>query len=202
MPKRRKRFTRPLGERRYRRLFIIAVEGAKTEFQYFDIFNGVDAVIRVKCLKGRHDSAPPHVLKRMQEHLREERLKKGDEAWLVVDRDNWTEDQLRELHDWSTEDENRGLALSNPKFEYWLLLHFENGDGIASSNDCTERLKRYLFEYDKGIDVRTINLDMIERAIQRAKKRDTPRCPDWPRAVGSTTVYRLVENILREAAHK
>ena len=196
MPPRRK-FQRPLGERRYRKLFVIAVEGVRTEPQYFAIFNDQQSVIRVNCLKCSHDSSPPQVLKRMEDHLRQEDLRSSDEAWLVVDRDQWTDAQLALLHSWAQERDNYGLALSNPKFEYWLLLHFEDGTGIASIRDCSDRLKRYLPGYDKGIDARKITRDRIDEAIHRARLRDNPPCADWPHALGGTTVYRLVESILK-----
>lgn len=86
----------------------------------------------------------------MTDHLEHEGLKSSDEAWLVVDKDQWTDEQLTQLHQWSLQQENYGFALSNPKFEYWLLLHFEDGTGVTSSRDCTERLKRWIPEYDKG----------------------------------------------------
>lgn len=92
------------------------------------------------------------------------------------------------------------LALSNPKFEYWLLLHFEDGDGIASPRDCSERLKRRLPGYEKGIDARKITRDRIDVAIRRARQRDNPPCADWPHVLGGTTVYRLVENILQRGS--
>jgi len=88
----RRSFQRPLGERRYKKLFIIAVEGSKTEPQYFDLFNSQGAIISVKCLKGKHtNSAPLQVLKRMENYLKKEALGKTDEAWLVVDKDAWPE---------------------------------------------------------------------------------------------------------------
>lgn len=118
MPPKRRRFQRPLGERRYRKLFVIAVEGVKTEPQYFAIFNDQQSVIRVNCLKGSHDSSPPQVLKRMEDHLRQEELRSSDEAWLVVDKDQWTDEQLDQLHAWAQARDNYGFALSNPKFEY------------------------------------------------------------------------------------
>ncbi len=34
-----RRFQRPLGERRYRNMFILATEGVVTEPQYFALFN-------------------------------------------------------------------------------------------------------------------------------------------------------------------
>ncbi len=80
MPPSRRKFKRPLGERRYRRIFVIAAEGEKTEPQYFAIFNDLQLVIRVNCLKGRHDSSPPQVLKRMKDYLRREKLRHSDEA--------------------------------------------------------------------------------------------------------------------------
>ena len=48
-----------------------------------------------------------------------------------------------------------------------------------------------------GIDARKITRQGIEDAIRRARLRDNPPCADWPRAIGGTTVYRLIESILR-----
>lgn len=196
MPPNRRRLRRPLGERRYRKLFVIAVEGVKTEPQYFAIFNDQNSVIRVNCLKGSHSSSPLQVLKRMNDHLQQEKLRSSDEAWLLVDKDQWTDKQLAQLNSWAKTCDNYGFALSNPKFEYWLLLHFEDGTDIASSRNCSDRLKRYLSGYNKGIDARNITRARIDEAIRRARLRDNPPCSDWPRAVGGTTVYRLVEKIL------
>ena len=108
-----------------------------------------------------------------------------------------SDEQLTQLHAWSQTHDRYGFALSNPKFEYWLLLHFEDGDDIASSRECLERLKTYLPEYSKHLDVRKINWERIECAVRRAKERDNPPCSDWPRSTG-TTVYRLVQRLLRK----
>ena len=196
MPQKRRKFQRSLGELPYKKLFVLAVEGVKTEPQYFGIFNNQQSVIRVSCLKSSHGSSPLQVLKRMEDHLRQVDLRSTDEAWLVVDKDQWTDEQLVQLHDWAQTGDNLGFALSNPKFEYWLLLHFEDGNDIASSRDCTNRLKRHLADYDKGIDVRKFTNERIEAAIDRAKLRDNPTCVDWPRSLGSTTIYRLVEKLM------
>ena len=196
MPLKRRNFRRPLGERRYRKLFLIATEGVKTEPQYFAILNDRYAVIHV--VKSNHHSSPLQVLKRIKDRLKRETLKNSDEAWLVVDKDQWQDEQLAQLHAWSQDADNYGFALSNPKFEYWLLLHFEDGTKISSSRECSARLKNHLPDYDKDLDGRKISSDMIEDAIHRAKVRDNPPCEDWPRTFGSTTVYKLVENILSE----
>ena len=124
----------------------------------------------------------------MRKHLRKEALKASDEAWLVVDKDQWTDDQLAQLRAWVEERDNYGFALSDPKFEYWLLLHFEDGAGITSSSNCNDRLKRHLPNYAKSLDARKFTHDMIKDAIRRARQRTAPPC---------TTVYKLVENILK-----
>jgi len=184
MAQKRRTFQRPLGERRYRKLFVIAVEGVKTERQYFGLFNDRQAVVRVTCLKGDHGSAPLQVLKRMEDHLRREALKPTDEAWLVVDKDGWTDHQLEQLYDWSQKKDNYGFALSNPMFEYWLLLHFEDGYDITSSRECRERLNRHIPGYDKAVDPHRFSRDKIADAIRRARQRDNPPCIDWPRVSG------------------
>lgn len=130
MAAQRRKFQRPLGERRYKKLFLIAAEGIKTEPIYFALFADDTSIVWVRCLKGKHDSSPPQVLRRMTDHLER------------------------------------------------------------------ERLKRWIPDYDKGVDTRKISLSQIDDAIRRAKKRDHPPCEDWPRSIGQTTVYRLIENIV------
>ncbi|MCB2186019.1 MAG: RloB family protein [Deltaproteobacteria bacterium] len=192
----RRKFQRFLGERRYKKMFIIAVEGIKTEPRYFAVFNNQDSVIWVKCLRGNHGGSPPQVLRLMKNYLQQQGIKPSDEAWLVADKDQWTDNQLKQLYDWSQRSANYGFALSNPQFEYWLLLHFEDGAGLSSKREMLDKLNRYLPSYDKGIDTPQFTRDRIEEAIRRARLRDDPPCVDWPRKPWATTVYKLVANIL------
>ncbi|MFA5877539.1 MAG: RloB family protein [Candidatus Paceibacterota bacterium] len=191
----RRRFSRPLGKRGYRKLVIISSEGAITEPGYFGIFNTTRSVIKVKCVKKKNASSPREVLARLDKYLRQNGLRNTDEAWLVVDKDKWNDGQLNLLYDWSQLKENYGLAVSNPKFEYWLLLHFEDGSGVSSARECSTRLRRYLHDYDKVLDPRRFTREMIQDAIMRARSRDIPPCDDWPRNTG-TTVYRLTEKLM------
>jgi hypothetical protein len=193
----RRKFARKPAIREYRKLFIIATEGRKTEPSYFGIFNSENSTVRVTCLKSGHNSSPQQVLRKMNARLKKDENRKfPGESWLVVDRDQWAEEQLSKLCAWAKSGKNRGFALSNPKFEYWLLLHFEDGNNIKSAQDCSNRLRRFLPNYDKKVDSHTITPENIDKAISRARKRDNPLV-DWPRDLGGTTVYRLVENILK-----
>ncbi len=184
-----------MGNRSYKKLYLIVTEGSKTEPIYFSMFNHDEAIFRIKCLDSKGASAPPKLLAQMQKYLDQEGIKNTDEAWIIVDKDSWTNDQLQALHDWSQTEENFHLALSNPKFEYWLLLHFEEGNGIASSQNCSDRLLSHLPSYQKGsIDLKKLKPG-INNAIMRAARRDHPPCEDWPKSTG-TTVYRLVQKLI------
>ena len=193
----RRRFKRPLGERRYKKLFVVATEGYITEPQYFNLFQRFQSIVQVKCLKDKSRNSPPQVLRRLQSHLKTENFQNSDEAWLVIDKDDWTDNQLSQLYNWSTQSDSYGFALSNPNFEYWLLLHFDDGLGIANSHECLNRLRTHLQDYDKSINQRRFTFDSIQLAVQRAENRDTPPCANWPQASG-TTVYRLVKRIIAD----
>lgn len=198
----RNRLNRPLGERRYKKLFVLATEGKKTEPEYFSIvekeIQGLQRpLIKITCLR-KKSSSPEHVLKSMKSYLKEKSFNpKIDEAWLVIDRDRWPEQHIEILNRWAQTKENYGLAVSNPNFEYWVLLHYEDGKAIGSPSDCSTRLKKHLPDYDKGLKGSSICLDSIKKAVERAKDRDKPPCLDWPKSSGSTTVYKLVENLLK-----
>ena len=149
----------------------------------------------MKCLNKKNASSPEDVLKRLEKYLTQNRLKSTDEAWLAVDKDKWSDSQLEQLYNWSQSQENYGFAVSNPKFEYWLLLHFEDGVRITSPRDCSRRLDIHLPDYDKNVKPLQFTQEMIQDAIDRAKRHDSPPCEDWPRTTG-TTVYLLAEKLL------
>lgn len=144
------RFRRKLGQRRYKRMFVIVAEGTVTEQEYFRLLND-ESIVHVKCLKNRRGLAPREALDRVHAYVRQEGLRALDEAWVVVDKDQWPQEHLSELHAWSQTKGNYGFALSNPKFEIWLLLHFEDAAGVATGHECDRRLANHLPDYDKHI---------------------------------------------------
>lgn len=191
-------FVRKLPERHYRKLFVIATEGRVTEPEYFGIvrklYPDITCLIKLARRSNNNCSNPKEVLKLVKCWIGENgQLSQGDEVWLVVDKDSWTKDQLDELRVWvSGEGEHhfkRRMALSDPKFEYWLLLHFEDSN-VANSQECTTKLERHLAHYEKSINARAITKGRVERAIVWARKRDGHG------GGASTTVYKLVDNIL------
>ncbi|OGQ94755.1 MAG: hypothetical protein A2521_16675 [Deltaproteobacteria bacterium RIFOXYD12_FULL_57_12] len=191
MANRRRGFGRRPPFRSYRKIFVLATEGQKTEPAYFAMFNS--KTVQVKILESRYRTAPLQVLDRAKQFARDTEIRKGDEVWLVIDRDNWTVAQLREVFT-GCRQHNFSLAVSNPCFEYWLLLHFEDGRAVFDARSCRVRLQRYLPEFDKGhVEISKLRPGVVA-AIDRAAGKDRPSCRDWPRTTGST-VYRLVRKL-------
>ena len=84
MPVKRRRFKRLTGKRRYRKLFVVAVEGVKTEPHYFNIIDTLQLDVRVLCLTANNKSSPAYVLKKLKDYLNEKEFKFSDEAWIVA----------------------------------------------------------------------------------------------------------------------
>ncbi|MBR4171678.1 MAG: RloB domain-containing protein [Kiritimatiellae bacterium] len=157
---------------RYCPLVLVSSEGRVTEPEYLHAFGRQvlrDSVTFRFVPRGTDGASPDAVLKRMTLEMNRMSLRKGDEAWLVLDRDRWTDDQLRPLLDWMTSETGgirRGIALSNPKFELWLLLHFEPISGCISDHSVDGRLAMYLPEYDKHIPAGFPTREQVEKAIE------------------------------------
>lgn len=184
-----------------KRTFVIVTEGEKTEPQYFGLLQKLvlkHTYIDIVAPKaGAAATDPATLLKRAKRSLQDANLHEVVHVWIVCDRDEWSSAQLDAVHAWVKESKNgnRGLAMSNPKFEYWLLLHFENGSGLKSVADCDRRLKKHLSGYHKGIPEEVVNIESIKLAIQRAKQRPCTE-DSWPKNLGETTVHRLIKELL------
>lgn len=202
------------------KVFILAYEGNVTEPKYFDAikydakFN--DEIIHLEPLKrnrkdGRSD--PENVFKKLKkfytQQKKEYNFKKTDEFWMIIDRDSWN--CLPEIVSLCKSENNFFLALSNPCFEFWLLLHikdietfsaeereriFENKKISNNKNHIDIVLGNLLSSsYNKTNPKPNRFIPYINKAIERAKKLDNPH-EDYPMNLGSH-VYKLVEKILK-----
>lgn len=193
-------FSRTSGQRFYKKVFLLSVEGSKTEGDYFSIFNS--RYVQVKCLSHRTETSPKQVLSRMRAAIASHQLRAGDAAWLVIDRDEWSEADIEACQKWANDDSElkgivKGLALSNPKFEFWLLLHFESGKEHQGAKACVEALKQYLPAYDKTLSRGDITREQVSTAIANAKELwGTEDVKVWPKEPGKTNVFALCEAIL------
>ncbi|MGO8675162.1 MAG: RloB family protein [Limisphaerales bacterium] len=117
-----------------------------------------------------------------------------DELWLVVDRDAWTESDLNDVVAAIGALPKYHLALSNPCFELWLVLHRRDAPG-QNGEQLRKILKAELGAYEKSsYNVEALR-PTIDDAIRRAERLDASPKDPWPRVQG-THVYRLVKRLM------
>jgi hypothetical protein len=114
-----------------------------------------------------------------------------DEVWCVVDTDEYDIPLAVRAADETGVD----LVVSNPCFEFWLLLHFKDHRSPAHSyGEIVPNLIKYVPDYDKCRLIFTHYAAGVEDAVQRARAidptgRDTAHNP-------CTGVWRLALSVL------
>jgi len=179
------------------RIFVIAVEGENTEAQYFSLFKSTRVRVEVLPAGPEGLSAPRQVLERLVAFEERFDLDADDERWLVIDVDQQRGQFLDEVTQVARES-GYGLAISNPCFELWLLLHFQDAD--PSDTDCAaviNRLRPHVGGYNKArIKLAPYTPDRTREAVARARALEGGRDMRWPNCPG-THAFKVVERLLR-----
>lgn len=181
-------------------LFIIATEGEKTEPLYFSMkVFGENKKTQIKIIPTEDgSSSPKSVLDRLHKYAVEFQFGEGDQFWLVIDRDRWETTNLRNVIE-LCRNSNYNVALSNPCFELWLLLHFRKVEELdlhdsMSASDIKGLFNPFFDQRNKGNFDDTFQ-DWINHAIVESAKLDQdPKAP-YPECPG-TRVHVLVEELL------
>ena len=185
---------------------MIALEDERSARLYFEGFRKELRARRKVVIPDWSGSDPKSVVQAAKK-ARQEEDSPPDEVWVVFDTEG-EQNVPRQQAARSAIDQAGSLgiqtAVSNPTFEYWLLLHFEwcvktLADGAA----VCHLLKKHIPGYDKGYDCYSITRPHVQTAIEHAKRVFTERhryssnhhCDCHP----CTEVYRLVESLLSEA---
>lgn len=188
--------SRKTKNRPYRAVCWVSAEG-KTEKDYFKMDAFVRPEIVVKFPKetrsNRHN--PISVLERLQVNMKKETFRKGDEAWVVVDVDRWEKSEFSKLLKWVEADSRHHLAISNPKFELFLLMHFDKGNGCTTAQAIDSALKRCMPQYEKRINADQFGAEDVKVAINNAsmKRRSCNNIIPDP---GMTDAYLLAEQLI------
>ena len=212
-PRRRgtRRRGRPRPHRSGNPRVLILCEGARTEPGYFNALKtdrGLTSV--VVCASRAGQAGPRGLWERVQAELRKD--PGWDEIHCVLDHDGRAaavDDLERRLADLGKRHRSSRIAmvLSDPCFEYWLLLHFQftdrpfaaAGKGSTACDEVIERLRHHLPDYRKD-DPRLFEQcrDRVDDAVRNAQRSESSRSPDAPR----TDVGRLVARLLEIAARR
>lgn len=185
------------GKREPRKVILVLCEGEKTEPGYFKALRREVRLYAVDIRVIGKGKAP---ITMVQDALRA-RDQLGadvDEIWCVFDTE--TGNQNPRLGDAITLAANNdiGLAVSCPAFEYWFFIHFECSDRVFTSvEDLISCLRGHIPDYEKGARVFPIIWERTADAIGHVEKLRRNAVDPWDEFPNpSTTVDVLVSRIL------
>ena len=199
------------------RLIVIASEGKDTERIYFKALakEYTNPRVHVHILERseaeQNNSSPDHVLKQLNDYKSQYELEADDELWLVVDKDRWTEVMLSRVAKECSQEVAMHMALSNPCFELWLLLHIEDSALLTPEEQkqwmenrrksknadpyLKVRLRQKMGSYHESSYDALALIAHVEDAIERARALDKNPNDRWPQTLG-TRVYLLAESVM------
>lgn len=170
-----------------KRVIVIAAEGEVTEPEYFQHLNSMSNTVHFDVVANfGNGSSPRAVLARMKNYLKASPLGKYDEAWIVLDRDDWPEEEIENIRKW-TQTNKAGkyhFAVSERRFEDWLKLHVE--DDVAAQ----KKYRSMLCGQEKHILDKFVTKERVLHAIRKAKALHLT-----PHSVGN--VFEILESFFR-----
>lgn len=187
--------------RRAKLRILVVCEGIETEPGYLRAFQHDMRNSRVHVETIGAGGVPLTVVTRAIE-LRGDAMKRAqgerddnllfDEVWAVFDVDDHP--GIEEAKERAS---TNGIecAISNPCFELWALLHFQDQRAHVERGKVASMLRKYMHGYEKHLDyeiMRDKYADAIKRAV--TLDRDAQQLSE-PGRNPTTGVYRLTENI-------
>ena len=189
------------------RLFVVATEDTCAPKQYFGFFPHPRVHVEVLETHDGH-SSPAHVVNRLIAYAKDYQIEEDDQLWALLDTDHWVSGNHKAgLIAAIGQARGHGyrVAMSNPCFDLWLLLHHQAVERGHAFDDCatvgqTIRNARGVFN-KYNLRPEHYPLPSVTEAIARAKALE-PAGVDvvndfWPESSG-TRVYLLIE-ALRDA---
>lgn len=189
------------GKRKRNSVVYLICEGSETEIRYFKQFRSRGCHIDIIPLSSQYKSANTLVAKaRATMGKHPYYPDEGDKIWCVFDRDDNTNEMLEQARVLAAK-EGYEIAFSNPSFELWFLLHFQNQTAPLENCDAVIRLlkqKGRLEQYEKNLDVhaqlKPLQATDLERAGQRLSRLVSDHIQILSRQSNPvTTVGELVE---------
>jgi len=190
---------RRIGRRRPYKILVIVCEGEATEPIYFNHYRTRGKNLKIETPKTKKtDPVGLAKFARKQIGRYDLDMRSGDQIWCVFDADHNTDSQISAAC--RVASPQIRIALSNPCFELWFLLHFAYTESKISSTDLGLRLKKHLQKYAKTLDVFNELDPRTDTAIRNAKKLNSYQKNNQillrsAKSNPSTQVFRIVEAI-------
>jgi hypothetical protein len=200
-------YDRRPGKRLAGRCILIVCEGAETEPNYFESLRdylklstiSVKIKDRAGALISVVDEARAQVEKRLQD-FRDGRTNAPpfEAIWCVFDVENPRHNQTFDRAVQIADKNDYQLAISNPAFEFWYVLHFERTTRPFADGD---ELKGYLTRHIPGYQPAMHVFDVLVPSTQTAVRYARSILGDHPQGEGrfpnpSTSVHVLVEEMI------
>ncbi len=183
--------------------FVVFPEGIVTEPRYVKILDSLirkeypSANLRLTIELPSH-SGPKHLLTALKVAIKNGKLDSKDDVWVWVDKDDWEDDQFEHLISWG--DQKRvafyQMAISNPKFELWLLYHFENARGKRTPEEIVQQLKKYIPDYEKNIPEGVLSWQHVLNAVSYAKEKAKACTCSGDENFPHSDVYKMLERLI------
>lgn len=195
--RRQRGIERKVSTRKRRAKFVLVMEGKNTEPDYFEEFSRRNTAICVDIEPVKNAGSPITLTEKAASIRKTQRSRSyiknngdNDRVWAVFDRDE---------HDYIAESfaicakNDVGIAFSNPCFELWLILHYQDYDKDEhrhkTQDHCENVCPGYTKNRRKVPDLAAL-VDRIEEAEVRADRLQERRDIDEGRAP-LTTVQTL-----------
>lgn len=184
-----------------RRRILVVCEGEVTEPKYFRglrrSFRNAAVEIEIDDQHGTPKTLVEHAARRKKQAAREAARQKDtflayDEVWCVCDVDDHP---LLADAKQQARDNGISLAISNPCFELWALLHFHRQTAAEPRQRIRQLLKAHIPDYDKELPTPRL-IPLLEQAMERARHLEhLAELAGVPGKNPSTGVHLLVERI-------
>ncbi len=208
------------GSRNPKSAYVISIASeGKTEEQYFDGLAGriSSNIIKIDRLEKSDDynrhSHPNHIIKLLDERMSywDQYGIEANELWMVIDRDqqNVSQSQLENII-MQCQKKGYNLAISNPAFEFWLLLHLINIEvydkkSLLENRKVRKKAKKRFINVEltnllQGYRKKNIRFEDFEQGIRQAIDQAKKLPTDNRKLINElgTSVCLLVEKLVQK----
>ena len=188
-------------------LIVVVTEDTFAPEQYFNLIKARRVQVKVAPSQGGH-SSPQAILASARVLKKDPDFQDFDEFWLLLDTDHWFErNHIANCMTVISEAKSEGfqVAVSNPCFDLWLLLHHDDVPPDRPFENCQsleQRFRELKGKFNKTkLELEHFNVDLALVAIDRGK-RLTPDTINFRPKNPGTQVWALVERALRDVIGK
>lgn len=185
-------------QRPLRPIIRVLTEGRKTEPQYIKLLNREYRNVRIDIDPKDTGLSAISLLQRAREYKRKNSRKNPafDEIWIIFDVDDNSVNTINKVIQEATDSDIK-IAISNPCFELWLVLHYQDQTGYIERRKIQSRAKALGIIKGKATADQTL-IEKYGEARNRAKNLETKHRGDGskPWENPSSQIWKFVDRVI------